>query len=312
MSQARRHSAALGLLLLVLLAGARPGGGAPLADPPKEAGPPDAPPAEALAGLRPPPFYLTGERLTYAVTWLGIHAGDATLEARGVGVEDGAYVYRFATTARTRPAVSAIYRVDTRTESWVDVAGFHSRRFSKHAREGGYRHDSVTTFDLVARSAAYDSIDFGRVPRDLSALDEVLRVTGFRRQDFPIPGPVQDELSGLYAIRALPLEVGRTLVLPTFANKKLWGLEVRVVRRETLETALGAVDTLVVEPLLKYEGIFQRKGRLVVWLTDDDDRVPVRMESEVRVGAFVASLVRREVPDGSGGLRFRLEEREHR
>jgi hypothetical protein len=214
------------------------------------------------------------------------------------------YVYRFATTARTRPAVSAIYLVDTRTESWVDVAGFHSRRFRKHAREGGYRHDSVTTFDLVGRTAAYDSIDFGRVPRGISALDEVLRVTGFRRQDFAIPGPVQDELSGLYAVRALPLEVGRTVVLPTFANKKLWELEVRVLRRESLETARGPVETLVVEPLLKYEGLFQRKGRVLLWLTDDEDRVPVRMESEVRVGAFVATLVRREVPEAAGGLRF--------
>jgi hypothetical protein len=307
MRRPARVGAAAGVALLALAALARPGPGLPPEEEPEVGPPAGEASTDGLPGLRPPAFYLTGERLTYSVAWLGIQAGEATLEARGLGLEEGAYVYRFVTTARTRPPVSAIFRVEDRSESWVDAAGFHSRRFSKHLREGGYRHNSVTTFDLGSRSAIYDSIDFGRVPREVTALQEVLRVTGFRRETFALPGPVQDELSGLYAVRALPLEVGRAVILPTFANKKLWDLEVRVLGREALETVLGPVETLVVEPRLKFEGLFQRKGRVLIWLTDDEDRVPVRMESEVRVGAFVATLVRRELPEAAGGLRFRLE-----
>jgi hypothetical protein len=52
---------------------------------------------------------------------------------------------------------------------------------------------------------------------------------------------------------------------------------------------------LVVEPLLKFEGIFQRKGRMIVWITDDPERIPVQMQSEIIIGSFFATLTRREV-----------------
>jgi hypothetical protein len=89
--------------------------------------------------------------------------------------------------------------------------------------------------------------------------------------------------------------VGETLSAKVFASRKSWDLEVRVLSRETLDTVLGRRETLVVEPLLKFEGIFQRKGRVIVWLTDDADRTPVRMQSEIVIGSFVSTLVRRDL-----------------
>jgi len=68
-----------------------------------------------------------------------------------------------------------------------------------------------------------------------------------------------------------------------------------VLRRETLETVLGARETVLVEPLLKFEGIFQQKGRVLVWLTHDAERIPVLMKSEIKIGSFVSTLTRREV-----------------
>jgi Protein of unknown function (DUF3108) len=75
-----------------------------------------------------------------------------------------------------------------------------------------------------------------------------------------------------------------------------------VLGRETLDTVLGRRETLMVEPLLKFEGVFQQKGRVIVWLTDDQERIPVRMKSEIKVGSFVSTLIRREAEGGRASL----------
>ncbi|MBI3122164.1 MAG: DUF3108 domain-containing protein, partial [candidate division NC10 bacterium] len=113
--------------------------------------------------------------------------------------------------------------------------------------------------------------------------------------EFPLTPGALDELSVLYYVRTLPLASSTTVVTSVFASKKNWDLEVKVLRREPLETALGRRETVVVEPLLKFEGIFQRKGRMIVWMTDDAERIPVQMKSELIIGSFVASLTRREI-----------------
>ena len=54
---------------------------------------------------------------------------------------------------------------------------------------------------------------------------------------------------------------------------------------------MGDVNTIVIKPLMKSEGIFNRKGDLHIWLTDDEKRIPVRMQTKVAVGSITATLV---------------------
>jgi hypothetical protein len=236
-----------------------------------------------------------GERLTYDVTWLGIKAGQATLEARGIVPLNGHLAYHLVTTAQSTPAISKIYRVDDRTESYLAPEPMRALRFEKHLREGRYRHSSQTVFHHEKGIAVFRYLDFSRVPRDITRLEEAERYGKYVDQEFPLTPGALDELSVLYYVRTLPLLLGSTLHARVFASRKNWELEVKVLGREPLETALGRRETLVVEPLLKFEGIFQRKGRMIVWLTDDAERIPVRMKSQVVIGSFVASLSRREV-----------------
>jgi hypothetical protein len=63
-----------------------------------------------------------------------------------------------------------------------------------------------------------------------------------------------------------------------------------VLRREELVTALGRFKTIVVQPLLKSEGIFPRTGDIFIWLTDDDRRIPVQMKSKMFVGNITGTL----------------------
>ncbi len=241
-----------------------------------------------------------GERLSYDITWLGIKGGEATMEARGIVRLNGQSAYHIVTTARSSPFVSKFYRIEDRSDSYLAVDAPRSLQFEKHLREGTYRHDSWTVFDHEARVARFRYLDFSLVPKRIVGLEEAEKHGKYVKEEFPLEPGALDELCVLYFVRNLPLAAGKTVRAKVFASKKNWELEVKVLGRETKETVLGPRETLVVEPLLKFEGIFQRKGRLVVWMTDDDLRVPVLMKSEVKIGSFMATLTRRET--GSADL----------
>jgi hypothetical protein len=246
--------------------------------------------------------YREGERLVYDVTWLGITAGQATLEALGMVQLNGQSTYHLVTTATSTPWISKFYRVDDRSESYLAQDPPRALRFEKHLREGRYRHSSRTDFDHAKGMAKFRYLDFSPVPREISRLEEAERFGKYVEQEFPLNPGALDELSVLYYVRTQTLEPGNTLHARVFASRKNWDLEVKVLRRETLETALGRRETVVVEPLLKFEGIFQRKGRVIVWLTDDAERIPVQMQSQIIIGSFFATLARREV--GTGRAHF--------
>ena len=74
-------------------------------------------------------------------------------------------------------------------------------------------------------------------------------------------------------------------------------MEVRVLGRETVKTPAGRFKCVVLEPLLKAGGIFKNKGRLVIWLTDDERRMPVMMKSKVAIGSI--SVVLTEAKPGA-------------
>jgi hypothetical protein len=240
-------------------------------------------------------LYREGERLVYDVTWLGIWAGQATLEVRGVVNLDGHEAYHLVTTAQSGPLVSKIYKVDDRTESYLAPEPMRALRFEKHLREGRYRHSSRTGFDHEKGIVTFRYLDFSQVPKEITRLEEAERYGKYVSQEFPLTPGALDELSVLYYVRSLPLTAGTTVLARVFASRKNWELEVKVLGRETLQTILGPRQTVVVEPLLKYEGVFQQKGRMTVWITDDTDKVPVQMKSEVKIGSFVSTLTRREV-----------------
>jgi hypothetical protein len=259
-----------------------------------------APPSEIDRILR------EGERLLFDVTWMGIKAGQATLEARGVVRLQGESAYHLVTTAQSTPFISAFYRVDDRSDSYLASNPYRSLRFDKQLREGKYRHNSQALFDHPGKLVTYRYLDFSPVPKGITSLEEAEKHGKYVAQEFPLGANALDELSVLYFVRTLPLIEGRAVFASVFASRKNYELEVKVLRRETLDTVLGRRETLVVEPLLKFEGIFQQKGRVIVWLTNDAERIPVLMQSEIKIGSFVSTLARREVgtaladPGGAG------------
>ncbi len=78
--------------------------------------------------------------------------------------------------------------------------------------------------------------------------------------------------------------------MEVFDNKKLYKAEVQVVKKEEIETGFGTFKTILIRPVLQSEGIFSRKGDILIWLTDDAKRLPVLLKTKVKVGSIKATL----------------------
>jgi hypothetical protein len=100
-------------------------------------------------------------------------------------------------------------------------------------------------------------------------------------------------------VRRYRLEPGESFAFVNHTGRKTMGVEVKVLKRETIETRVGRFRCLKTEPILSSGGLFKNEGRLWVWYTDDARRIPVRMETKITFGSIVAEIERIERPDFS-------------
>jgi len=212
------------------------------------------------------------ERLVYDLTWTGIKAGTASLE---IAREND--LTRIISTARSAGWVSVFYTVDDRTETISATRQPPSLvgkplSYRMKIREGRHRRDRELAFDYGKNKVIF-----------------VDHLEG-ERKGFDIQETTMDPLSSFYHLRTLKIEVGKSIFVDIFDSKKLWNVEVLVLRKERVKTKLGIFDTVVIKPLMKSEGIFNRKGDIYIWLTDDEKHIPIKLETKVVVGTITATL----------------------
>ncbi len=225
------------------------------------------PGSEALSA----PFGL-GEELRYVIRWGVIPAGHGQITIYDSDGEEG--VYHIVTTARSNAFVDTFYRVRNRIESFLDLKQEASVGYRKIQREGDHNRDVDLVFDH--RENRVTLIKNGRVRREIT-----------------VPGNVHDPLSAIYYLRTVPDFDRGPVTLNVTDGKKSYRVMVRVLGREVVETPLGYFNTIKIEPRIEdMEIIFEKKkdGKLFLWLTDDERKVPVKMQSELYFGSIQAIL----------------------
>jgi hypothetical protein len=100
----------------------------------------------------------------------------------------------------------------------------------------------------------------------------------------------QNVISAAYYMRVFKYELGKTLAFRVADEGKNIVFKGEVIRKEKLETDAGTFDTIVIKPTLMVDGIFSPVGEILMWLTDDDRKFLVRMESKIKIGTVVAKL----------------------
>jgi hypothetical protein len=255
---------ALAALLLVPIAGQQPGRTAPEARTP-------APAREASVPFQP------GETLAYDVGWSNfLTAGTATTSVLEKRPSAGSTAYYIVAEGQPIDLLMRLYKLHYRADTLLDAATLLPRRASIVAQEGQRRRTQVTTYDQRARSATYEAQTATTVKRTLR-----------------LPAPAQDPLSAIYAIRTMPLRQHQTIRMTVVEGGELLNVEISVAGREAVRSGAGSTTAWKLVPTVRDDkGRLETTRRMAMWVTDDDRRLPVRMEAELAVGRF--TLVLRE------------------
>jgi len=213
-----------------------------------------------------------GEVFQYRVEWRLIHAGDAKLTwepaaAGGPGWEADLVLQSVG-------LVSRLYRVDDRYSAVLDEH-LCARDSLLRAQEGGRRRETRVTYDRERRRASY--LEHDLVKQRVADSHEI-----------DIPACVHDVLGALYRLRRLRPEPGQSVEIPLSDGKKSIQARVEAQQRETVRTRAGAFQTVRYEAFLFNNVFYRRSGRLFVWLSDDERRLPVQVR--IRLPFYIGTV----------------------
>jgi hypothetical protein len=206
-------------------------------------------------------LFMRGETLDYNLSWSRIGAGSARMTISPAADER----YRITSVGKSSRFFNRVFKVRDELESFVTRDTFTTVQYRKIIDERGRRKDELTTVNGTA----------GKATR--------------KGKDIEVPTPVFDPLSLMYYIRRLDMSPGRIHEFIVLADGKVYTLQARIVSRQKMYTPAGTFDTVLVEPkMLRSDR--NNENRLLIWYTDDERRIPVRIWSDVNVGSITATL----------------------
>jgi hypothetical protein len=216
--------------------------------------------------VTPPPeirkAFEEGETLVYNLSWMRMTGGIGRMT---ISPADGER-YRITSLAYSTPGFSRIFRFRDEIETTVARDDFSTLRYVKRLDEKGDTIEEVTT------------IENGVATRTRKKVKKV-----------EVPRPVLDPISVMYYMRMVDLTPGKRYALTLIADGKVYTVDAKVLRREAIETPAGRFSTVVVEPQMT-SATGPREEKLQVWYTDDARRIPVRIRSDIKIGAITANL----------------------
>lgn len=218
-------------------------------------------------------MYQGGEKLEYRISWTGgIKIGELKIEIVKLPGEDEEYELH----ARVKDSgiFHFVYPVD---DNFVTKVAGEKRlpvSYKVIQREGrGYKATRLTRYDQLKGEIWYQKND--DIPKTYS-----------------VEGEVYNEFSSFLYTRLLPLVPGTSSIVPTFADGKRHEVLVEsgdVTRMK--KTVIGDVNVISVSPRMPFKGLYDKAGDTVIWMTNDECRVPVRINSKIAIGSLTAELV---------------------
>ncbi|MEW6195243.1 MAG: DUF3108 domain-containing protein [Bacteroidota bacterium] len=210
-----------------------------------------------------------GEKLTFDVKYGFVTAGVAEYSIPKITKIAGRDVFNIVFQVNTVSAFDPFYKVRDRYETYLDVEGLFPWRFEQHIREGGYSRDFSAFFDQRKGKAKTSE------------------------GSYDIPKYVNDIVSAFYYARILDfskLKEGDKVHLENFYKDKVYPLDVVYRGKERVSVEAGTFDCIILEPLVLEGGLFKSEGNIVIWLTDDNLRIPVKVKTKIIIGSIDAEL----------------------
>ena len=229
-----------------------------------------------------PEAYDVGEWFKFRIHYGVVTAGYATLEVKEA-IRDNKKVYRAIGKGYTTGMSKWFFKVDDTYEIYFDKVTNKPYQFVRQVNEGGYTKDQEGFFNQDKNSVLL---------KDYKNKTE---------KTFPVTENVQDILSTFYFLRNHPnidkLKVGESIIVDMFFDNETFKFKLKYIGKEDLKTKFGVIPSMIFRPLVQSGRVFKEQESLTVWISDDQNKLPIRIKASLAVGSLKADL------DGFKGLK---------
>ena len=220
--------------------------------------------------------YDDGEWLKFRVHYGLLTAGVATLEVKNkiLNGEEVSHVIGFG---ESTGMASWFFKVEDHYESYIIKDKDLPKRFIRKIDEGGHTKDIQIDFDHISQNATIFNYE-----------DDTEKIVSF-------PTDAQDMVSSFYYLRnnldTEDIEGGDEIALDMFFDRENYKFKLKFLEREILNTEFGKVSCLVFRPYVQSGRVFKEKESLTIWVSDDDNKIPLLIKADLAVGSLKATLV---------------------
>ncbi len=227
------------------------------------------------------PGLVKGETLEYDIYWGVVLVGHSFISVPDAVLIDSRPAWHIVSEAHSGSFINNFYRVDDRNEAWMDAADLYSYGYYKRVSEGKFFTNEWAVFDWAAKRYYGEKMNRKR------------QVSAF---EGPLEKPVNDIFSAVYRLRAMTVAPGSKVEMDVNSRKN-WRLAIKAGKREKIKTGYGKKQCILLEPMAGEEGLFVAKAgrRMLVWITDDELKLPMMLRAEIFIGSVTAKLVRRTI-----------------
>jgi len=225
-----------------------------------------------FCGIRNTTFN-AGENITYnvfySVAGIYVNAGTANFTV-ALDKINNVPCYHVIGEGRSNSSYDWIFKVRDRYETYFDTSNLHPMKFIRNVDEGGYKKNENITFNTTTNTAITNA------------------------GVFKVPNCVQDVLSSVYYARNIDFskyKVGDKVPFDMFLDNEVFHLYIRYLGKETVKTKYGKFRAIKFKPLLVKGTIFEGGEKMTVWVSDDANHIPLRLESPIIVGSIKIDMM---------------------
>ena len=219
--------------------------------------------------------YTTGEWFKLRIHYGIVNAGYATLEIKEA-TKNNKKVHHVVGKGWTTGMTKFFFEVDDNYESYFDKQTGKPYQFVRRINEGGYTKNQEGFFNQEKNTV---------LVKDYKKKTE---------KTFSVPEEVQDIVSSFYYLRNHPkidkLKVGESISIDMFFDNETTKFKLKFIGREDIKTKFGKVSCMIFRPYVQAGRVFKEEESLTVWISDDDNKIPVRLKASLAVGSLKADL----------------------
>ena len=222
-----------------------------------------------------PDAYDSGEWFKFRIHYGFINAGYATLEVKET-IKDNKSLYHAIGKGYTVGMSRFFFKVDDNYESYFDKVTNKPFQYVRKIDEGGYTKNQEGFFNQEKNKV---------LVKDYKNKTE---------KTFSVTENVQDIVSTFYFLRNHPnidkLKIGESIVVDMFFDDEVYKFKLKFIGKEDLKTKFGTAPTMIFRPIVQSGRVFKEEESLTVWISDDENKIPLRIKANLAVGSIKADL----------------------